>query len=382
MKIKDYDKLKKIISEFDIKGDIKDIRPIDNGIINTTYVATFDDNNKDRKYLLQKINVNIFKEPYRLMKNIENVTKFMNGKEENENNISVISSKDGASLYVDTDDFAHKEYYRVYNYIDDSITYNKSVSPDVVYNTGKAFGHFQSVLKDYPMELLEETIKDFHNTKKRYHNFLESYKLDAVGRRNTAYEEICKIMSRADDCNIIVDLIDKKKIPNRVTHNDTKVNNVLMNPKTGEPIAVIDLDTVMPGSGLYDYGDGVRSAASSALEDEKDLNKVYLDMDLFKAYTDGYLSEMAKYLKPAEVANMGNSIKIITLELAIRFLDDYLNGDTYFKTNYKDHNLVRAKNQLKLVEDIENKMPEINNYVNESYKKLTGKAKVKKRKNA
>ena len=185
-------------------------------------------------------------------------------------------------------------------------------------------------------------------------------------------------MSRQEVCSIIVDLLNKKKIPYRVTHNDTKVNNVLMDPKTGEPIAVIDLDTVMPGSGLYDYGDGVRSAASTALEDEKDLSKVSIDMELFKAYTDGYLSEMASYLKPAEINNMVNSIRIITLELAMRFLSDYLNGDTYFKTNYEDHNLDRTKNQLKLVKNIEDKMPEMEEYVKSCYKKYKGISKVKK----
>lgn len=378
-KIKDYDKLRKIISKFNINGCIESIKPIDNGIINTTYVVSFKDGDKTLKYLLQKINTNVFKEPYRLMKNIENVTNYIKSKDDgNRDYVNVITTKEGAPLYVSKDEFDHKEYYRVYNYIDDSITYNRSENNEVVYNAGMAFGHFCKVLRNYPMELLEETIENFHNTKKRYLDFLESYKLDAVGRKQKAYQEICEIMSRQDVCSIIVDLLDKKKIPYRVTHNDTKVNNVLMDAKTKKPVAVIDLDTVMPGSGLYDYGDGVRSAASTALEDEKDLSKVSIDMEMFKAYTDGYLSEMACYLKPAEVNNMVNAIRVITLELAIRFLDDYLNGDTYFKTDYEDHNLDRARNQLKLVKDIESKMPEMENYVKECYKKHKGISKTKK----
>lgn len=378
-KIKDYNNLKKIIENFAINGEIVEINPINNGIINTTYVVVFKSNNQSSKYLLQKINTNIFKEPYRLMKNIENVTNYIKSKDtDSKEFVTVINTKEGAPLYVSEDDFSHKEYYRVYNYIDDSITYNKSVSKEVVYNTGKAFGHFCKVLRNYPMELLEETIENFHNTKKRYLDFLESYKLDAVERRQKAYQEICEIMSRQEDCNIIVDLLDKKKIPYRVTHNDTKVNNVLMDPNTKRSIAVIDLDTAMPGSGLYDYGDGVRSAASTALEDEKDLSKVSLDMEMFKAYTDGYLSEMADYLKTAEVNNMANSIKVITLELAIRFLSDYLNGDTYFKTDYETHNLDRARNQLKLVKDIESKMPEMEEYISLCYKKYKGNSKTKK----
>lgn len=368
-----------IIEKFDIEGDASSITAINNGIINTTYFATFKKDAKTSKYILQKINTNIFKNPYRLMKNIENVTNYIKNKDSSSKDfVSVITTKEGDNLYVTEDDFSHKEYYRVYNYIDDSITYNKSESKEVVYNTGKAFGHFQKVLRDYPMEFLEETIENFHNTKKRYMDFIKSYRLDVVGRRSKAYNEIWEIMSRQDVCNTIVDLLDKKKIPYRVTHNDTKVNNVLMDPKTNEPIAVIDLDTVMPGAGLYDYGDGVRSAASTALEDEKDLSKVSLDMDMFKAYTDGYLSEMADYLKTSEVNNMVNSIRIITLELAIRFLDDYLNGDTYFKIDYEEHNLDRARNQIKLVKDIESKMQEMEKYVRDCYKKYKGMSKTKK----
>ena len=333
-RIKDYDRLKKIIGKFNIDGDIVSIRPINNGIINTTYVATLSD---DNRYLLQRINTNIFKEPYRLMKNIENVTDFIKSNDaKSKDNLTVIKTKEGAPLYVDKDEFSHKGYYRMYNYITDSISYDKVDTPEIAYNTGKAFGHFQKVLKGYPMVLLEETIENFHNTKKRYADFLEAYRQDAVGRKQNAYKEICEIMSREDVCSIIVDLLDKKKIPYRVTHNDTKVNNVLIDPKTNEPVAVIDLDTVMPGSGLYDYGDGIRSACSTALEDEKDLSKVSIDMEKFKAYTEGYLSEMALCLKPLEVENMANSVKIITLELAMRFLEDYLNGDTYFRTDYDD----------------------------------------------
>lgn len=375
-RIKDYDRLKKIIKKFNINGDIVSIKPINNGIINTTYVATLSD---DNRYLLQRINTNIFKEPYRLMKNIENVTDFIKSNDaKSKDNLTVIKTKEGAPLYVDKDEFSHKGYYRMYNYITDSISYDKVDTPEIAYNTGKAFGHFQKVLKGYPMVLLEETIENFHNTKKRYADFLEAYRQDAVGRKQNAYKEICEIMSREDVCGIIVDLLDKKKIPYRVTHNDTKVNNVLIDPKTNEPVAVIDLDTVMPGSGLYDYGDGIRSACSTALEDEKDLSKVSIDMEKFKAYTEGYLSEMALCLKPLEVENMANSVKIITLELAMRFLEDYLNGDTYFRTDYEDHNLVRAKNQLKLVKEIEEKMPQMKVFINECYKKYKGKAKTKR----
>ncbi|MFR5757007.1 MAG: phosphotransferase [Lachnospiraceae bacterium] len=368
-----------IIKNFDIRGNIKELNSINNGIINTTYVVKTDDKGNINKYLLQKINTSIFTEPFKLMKNIENVTKYISlNDSESKDTINVIKAKNGLPLYVTSDPFSHKEYYRVYNYIDNTISYNKSEKTEIVYNTGKAFGHFCKVLRDFPINDLEETIKDFHDTKKRYDKLIETYKLNPVNRNNRAFKQISEIISREEECSVLVNLLEDNKIPYRVTHNDTKVNNVLMDSVTKEPVAVIDLDTVMKGSGLYDYGDGVRSAASNALEDETNLDNVYINMDMFKAYTDGYLSEMAPYLNEEEILNMANSIKIITLELAIRFLDDYLSGDTYFKTNYDDHNLDRCKNQLKLVNDIDEKLEEMNSYIKESYNKYIGHSKVKK----
>lgn len=368
-----------IIKNFDIRGNIKELNSINNGIINTTYVVKTDDKGNINKYLLQKINTSIFIEPFKLMKNIENVTKYISlNDSESKDTINVIKAKNGLPLYVTSDPFSHKEYYRVYNYIDNTISYNKSEKTEIVYNTGKAFGHFCKVLRDFPINDLEEIIKDFHNTKKRYDKLIETYKLNPVNRNSRAFKQISEIISREEECSVLVNLLEDNKIPYRVTHNDTKVNNVLMDSVTKEPVAVIDLDTVMKGSGLYDYGDGVRSAASNALEDETNLDNVYINMDMFKAYTDGYLSEMAPYLNEEEILNMANSIKIITLELAIRFLDDYLSGDTYFKTNYDDHNLDRCKNQLKLVNDIDEKLEEMNSYIKESYNKYIGHSKVKK----
>ena len=179
--------------------------------------------------------------------------------------------------------------------------------------------------------------------------------------------EIVFILMRSDICSRIIDFLGTEQIPYRVTHNDTKVNNVMMNADTGEYMAVIDLDTVMPGSLLFDYGDGIRSTASTAAEDEKDLSKVHLNLELFEAYTRGYLSEMAPYITEEELNLMGESIRIITLELAIRFLNDYINGDTYFKTNYEKHNLDRTRNQLKLVQEIEEKLDYMNQFIYECY---------------
>ena len=374
-KIKDYDKINKIIKEFNISGDIFNIKLVNTGIINSTYKVM---SNSNTEYLLQKINTNVFKDPYTLMKNIESVTNFIKENDSNNDSLTIIKTKQGKSLYVYKDEFLNKSYYRMFNYISNTVSYNNVDTLEIAYNIGKGFGHFQNVLRNYPVNLLKETIPNFHNTKIRYDNLIEAYKKAVPTRKSKVYKEIHEIISKRNKCSIIVDLLDKKKIPYRVTHNDTKISNVLLDSKTKKPVAVVDLDTVMKGSCLYDYGDGIRSACSTALEDEKDLSKVSIDMEKFKAYTEGYLSEMAPCLKPLEVENMANSIKIITLELAMRFLEHYLNGDTYFRTDYDEHNLVRARNQLKLVKEIEEKMPQIKAFINECYKKYKGKAKSKR----
>ena len=367
----------KILNAFDISGELISIEVNKAGNINKTYIAEYLVNNKKKKYLIQRINNNVFTEPFKLMKNIERITTYF--KEELKklgDNIhqvlEVVKTKDGKSLYV-CNEKDTRMYYRVYEFIENSISYDKSTDYEIVKNTGRAFGNFQRILKDYPMQKLEETIKDFHNTEKRYSRFLSDIIIDSEDRALSVAEEIVTILKRSDVVSKITSKLGKS-IPLRVTHNDTKVNNVMMNKITGDYLAVIDLDTVMPGSMLFDYGDGIRSTASHASEDETNLDEVYLDLDLFKAYTDGYMSEMAECLTKSELELMGESIRIITLELAIRFLNDYINGDTYFKIDYETHNLDRARNQLKLVKDIESKMEDINNYILDSYNKYIKEA--------
>ena len=231
------------------------------------------------------------------------------------------------------------------------------------------------------MSKLEETIKDFHDTKKRYDKLMDDIKIDSEGRVAEVANEIVFILMREDICSLIMDDLGTEEIPYRVTHNDTKVNNVMMNKDTGDFLAVIDLDTVMPGSMLFDYGDGIRSTACTAKEDEHDLSKVKMDLDLFKAYTDGYLSEMSESLTYEELSLMAESVRIMTLELAISFLNDYINGDTYFKTDYDKQNLYRTRAQIALVKDIESKLDLMDSYIKESYsEKYNGKyARVLKR---
>lgn len=376
--------IERILEKFNIEGKLVDVKVNNSGNINNTYIATFEkEDGTSKKYLIQKINTTVFTEPYKLMKNIEGVTSYLKKQmiKEGDNShqvLEVIKTKDNKSLcYIE--DAGERDYYRIYEFIENSISYDCSTDPEIVYNTGRAFGNFQKLLRNYPMNRLNETIKDFHSTDKRYQKLIEDIKIDSEGRVMEVAPEIVFILMREDLYSLITEELGTDEVPYRVTHNDTKVNNVMMNQKTGDFLAVIDLDTVMPGSLLFDYGDGVRSTASSAKEDEKDLSKVNINLELFKAYTDGYLKEMAPYMTYEEVSLMGESIRIITLELAIRFLNDYINGDTYFKTSYEKHNLDRARNQLALVKDIENKLEYINSFINESYKKNKSPRRVLKR---
>jgi len=373
--------IEEIINKFNIDGKL--IKTIENnsGNINNTYVAIFEMNDgTTKKYLIQKINTTVFTEPYKLMKNIEGVTTYLKRQLAKESDtkhqvLEIVKTKENKTLcYIEKD--GERDYYRVYEYIENTITYDYSTNPKIVYNTGKAFGNFQKLLRNYPMSKLSETIKDFHSTDKRYKKLIEDIKIDSEGRVMEVAPEIVFILMREDICSLITHELGTEEVPYRVTHNDTKVNNVMMNKDTGDFMAVIDLDTVMPGSMLFDYGDGVRSTASTTKEDETDLSKVELDLELFEAYTKGYLSEMAPYITYEELSLMGESIRIITLELAIRFLNDYINGDTYFKTSYEKHNLDRARNQIALVKDIENKLDYINNFINNNYKKCKSKTRL------
>ncbi|MDO4962519.1 MAG: phosphotransferase [bacterium] len=368
------DIIKQVTDQFDIKGNLLDIKCKNNGNINKTYIGTYKmmDGSTNR-FIFQKINTTVFKEPYKLMKNISGITDWIEDKtkllNDNKPCLKVIKTKSGNSLATIEDFNGEKMYYRAYNCIDNAITYDRSLDPNIVYNSGKAFGHFQKLLIDYPIEKVEESIPDFHNTKLRYIKFLNDIKEDVCKRCESVKDEIELVKKNESIISSITDLVDNNLIPIRITHNDTKVNNVMIDIDTKDYLTVIDLDTVMLGSCLYDYGDGIRSSASNALEDEEDLAKVYLDNNLFEKYTDGYLSEMAPFLNEYEVSNLGRSIEVLTLELAMRFLNDYINGDTYFKTVKDKHNLIRARNQLKLLSDIQSKMEYINNYTNFSYKK-------------
>ncbi len=376
--------IRNILNNYNIPGVLLEVKQISTGNINKTYIVKYNNNGIVKRYLVQKINTGVFENPYELMQNIENVTNHIKNKLTSINDkehqvLQVIKTKNNEVLCPIKENGEETSYYRIYNFIENSVSYDNSQDSKIVYNTGKAFGNFTKMLSDYPIEYLNETIKDFHNTKKRYEKFVSDINENKENRVKYVYKEIFEIIKRRKICSLIIDELISGTIPYRVTHNDTKVNNVMMNKITGDYLAVIDLDTVMPGSFLFDYGDGIRSTCSTAKEDETDLTKVSINLSTFKSYTDGYMNEMANYLKPREVELMGESIRIITLELAIRFLNDYINGDTYFKTEYANHNLDRARNQIALVKDIESKLDFINDYIEKSYNKyLKNKIVLKK----
>lgn len=372
--------LKQIINNFKFIGTLSNIEENKQGNINKTYILTYKNKNKTLKYLLQEINANVFKEPDLVMHNIELVTNHINkklksNKDTTHKTLTIIKTLDDKNMYVYVNNNELK-YYRAFDYIENCISYdsfkNSKDANFLAYNAGKSFGYFQALLKDFNPNLLHETISDFHNTKKRFNSLLEAIENKITNRASLFSKEIIDLIERIKEYSVIVDELGCT-IPIRVTHNDTKLNNILMNKDTNEGIAIIDLDTVMPGSILYDIGDGIRSACANAFEDETDKEKIYLNLDLTKSYLKGFLEETYYFLTDEEIKYIGLSIKILTYELALRFLTDYLNGDTYFKIKYPDHNKDRFLNQYILLLDLDKKIDEIDEFVLETIKELKDK---------
>lgn len=339
-------------------GNIVSINQITAGLINATYLIETDIN---EKYILQKINTFVFKNPDELMENIVGVTKHLSSKikeaggDYTRETLNFIPCGD-KYYFRDADGGA----WRMYIYVDDALTYNKPKNNDTFKSAGRSFGKFMKLLADYPAETLNETINKFHYTPSRYENFLKAVSADVKGRKAEVEKEIQFVNERKDDTHKLTDLIEQGVLPLRVTHNDTKLNNVLFDIASDESICVIDLDTIMPGLSLYDFGDSIRSGANMANEDESDLSKVKLDLSLFESYVEGYLSETADSLCNAELENLAFGAKLMTFECGMRFLTDYLEGDVYFRTTYPEHNIVRARNQFALVADMEAHMDEMN----------------------
>ncbi len=350
-----------ILPHFCIDAKIRNISVFNSGHINNTfYIQT---NNGD--FVLQQINHNVFKRPDYVMSNIMNVTEHLkkkileNGGNVERETLNFVQSETGEYYYKTP----AGDYYRVYKYIGDVRTYQTVEKPEHFYNAARAFGKFQNMLSDFPADILYETIENFHHTPLRYEAFEKAVREDKMGRAESVKDLIEFAMERKKDAGILIDAIANGDIPIRVTHNDTKLNNVLIDRKTNEGICVIDLDTVMPGSMLYDFGDSIRFGTNPASEDEPDLSKVNMDMELFRQYSLGYLTELKESITKKELELMPVSSKIMTLECGIRFLTDYLEGDTYFKTEYPKQNLDRTGTQFKLVADMEKNMDEMTEIV-------------------
>lgn len=348
----------KIAAEFSIPGEFVSISCIEAGHINNTYAVCFNDNGKETTYLLQQININVFKNPDELMSNITAVTDFLRKKIEADNGdtdretLRFFNALNGKYYYCDNEG----RYWRICNFVTDSYSTDFIDKPETYYNAGAAFGIFQKRLEDFPSSTLFETIPDFHNTAKRFDALCEAINKNIAGRLDSVKEEVEFALSNKDTAYYLVDMVKSGALPIRVTHNDTKLNNVLFDSNTKKALCIIDLDTVMPGLSLYDFGDSIRFAANTAAEDEKDLSKVSLNLELFEAYVKGYLSTAGESLTRKEIELLPFSAKLMTYECGIRFLTDYLNGDTYFKISYPEHNLDRCRTQFELIKDIDKKM--------------------------
>lgn len=355
------DNLNIIANKFTIEGLIDTIEPFGNGHINNTFLVT----TSNKRYILQRIS-DAF-DVTLLMKNIDAVTSFMALKSDNpDRQMKLIHTSDNKNYYSD-----ESGNYRMYTFVEGSICLEAPESTNDFYESALAFGNFQKMLEDFPAETLFEPIKDFHNTPNRYKIFKETILKDKMNRVNEVKEEIDFALSREKEAGILQNLRDTGKLPTRVTHNDTKLNNVLFDKDTRKSLCVIDLDTVMPGLSLYDFGDAIRFGAATAKEDEKDLSKMTINLDMFRAFTRGYLQSCN--LTDEEIENIVLGAKTMTLECGVRFLTDYLDGDNYFRTSYAGQNLDRCRTQFKLVGEIEKNTEKMEKIVKEELSKIKNK---------
>lgn len=333
------------------------VKPFGEGHINETYAVYMqeEDGSDVPQYVLQRLNINVFKNPSQVMENIFGVTEFLRevireeGGDVDRETLSYIKTKSGETYFED----AQGQPWRCLHFISNSVCYQTVEEPDQFYQSAKSFGHFLKQLGNYPAESLHETIPQFHDTVKRFRDFAKAVKKDVKNRSRSCKKEIAFALEREEDCGVLMEQLNKGILPLRVTHNDTKLNNILFDSDTDKGLCIIDLDTIMPGLAANDFGDSIRFGASTAEEDEKDLEKVHFDIHLYELYVKGYL-EMAKdVLTPAEIESLPWGARLMTLECGMRFLTDYLQGDVYFKTAYPEHNLVRARTQFKLVKEME-----------------------------
>lgn len=348
--------MEKVINQFQIKGHRIYCERYGFGHINTTYLLV---TSAGRRYILQKINKHVFENIPALMENISSVTAFLRERiSDSREAMSLIPTISGDTFLLD-DEF---NYWRMYDFVEDSICLQKAEMDTDFYQSGVAFGKFLQLMADFPSERLHETIKDFHNTIDRYKKFYKVLKEDPLTRASKVEKEIAFALSYEKEGGILHQMRLIGELPVRVTHNDTKLNNVMLDKYTRKALCVIDLDTVMPGLSVYDYGDSIRFGAAAAPEDEKDLSKVQMSLKLFRLYTRGFI-EACPDLTKRELEMLPMGAKIMTLECGLRFLTDYINGDKYFNIHYPEHNLDRCRTQFKMVTDMESKWDEMSDIV-------------------
>jgi hypothetical protein len=359
------DHIRDVVSNFNVEGEFVSAVPYGSGHINNTRYVVINENGKNKEYILQRINKNVFKDPARLMENYTSVTEFLrkiiieNGGDPDRETINVVKTRDGKNYYLDSEG----EYWRLILFVTDSLSFDKVERPEQFYDSAIAFGNFQYLLRNYPADTLYETIVNFHNTPVRFANLMAAVKADKCGRLAEVQAEVEFCKAREEFAATLEKAREAGNLPLRVTHNDTKLNNILFDKADGKALCVIDLDTIMPGYSVNDFGDSIRFGATTALEDEADLTKVNFDISLYELYVKGFIEGAKGGLTDCELDLLPIGAIMMTFECGMRFLTDYLEGDTYFRTSRPGHNLDRARNQFKLVSDMEARLPEMREIV-------------------
>ena len=339
--------MQNILMQFPLDGSVSSCERYGCGHINVTYLVV---TATGHRYILQKINHHIFRNVLALMENISSVTNYLRKQMDDPRRVlTVVNTNDGSAYYFDGEG-----YWRLYEFVEGSICLQQPETPEDFYQSAVAFGEFQQQLNNFPADTLHETIPNFHNTVDRYRIFHEVLAADPMGRAKDVQAEIDFVLAREQEAGTLVRLLGEGKLPLRVTHNDTKLNNVMLDDQTRTPLCVIDLDTVMPGLSAYDFGDSIRFGAATAAEDEKDLSKMEMSLDLFRIFTRGFL-KACPGLTDLEKEMLPMGAKLMTLECGVRFLTDYIDGDHYFSVHREGHNLDRCRTQFKLVADMESK---------------------------
>ena len=363
--VDNINKVQSIFEKFSVDGEYVSDTAYGNGHINDTRLIETKCGDDKRLYVLQKINKNVFRRPDLLMENYVNVTAFIREKIVNAGGdpdrevLNVIKAKDGKDYVIDE----NGDYWRLLIFVTNSLSYDKVERPEQFYDSAVAFGNFQYMLRDYPASTLHETIVNFHNTPDRYNNLMAAVEKNACGRLSEVKAEVEFCRARSGFAGALERAHKEGKLPLKVTHNDTKLNNILFDKESGKSLCVVDLDTIMPGYSVNDFGDSIRFGATTALEDEKDLTKVNFDIGLYELYVKGFIEGAKGGLSEGEIELLPIGAIMMTFECGMRFLTDYLNGDTYFRTHRPGQNLDRARNQFKLVSDMEKALPEMQSIV-------------------